>query len=230
MVIGIFDNRNKINKSIMSDKYNTETASIKATIGKFRKLDTDKLTIKGQDISELVGSGNGGGSGSVTIKHAQDTRETVTENDLWGQWVETLEDGTVIIHDTVFDNPDKSKAWKETLSKIEDNKAYANGSFWANIQTDKLRDGTRLCYQTSLASFDSDLSSLENGNRMFYWCRDLEEFYGTLSSLRTAHEMFIECEELRHFDEDMPNLVNGHSMFYYCVKLASMESFGCDLR
>lgn len=57
MVIGIFDNRNKINKSIMSDKYTTETASIKATIGKFRKLDTDKLTIKGQDISELVGTG-----------------------------------------------------------------------------------------------------------------------------------------------------------------------------
>ena len=209
----------------MSDKYTTETASIRATIGKFRKLDTDKLTIKGQDISELVGTG-----GSVAeIKHAQDTRETVTDDDLWGQWVETLDDGTVIIHDTVFDNPDTSKAWKETISKIEDNKAYADGSFWANIQTDKLRDGTRLCYQTSLASFDSDLSSLENGNRMFYWCRDLEEFYGTLSSLRTAPEMFLSCDKLRVFDEDMPNLVNGNSMFYYCVNLASNDTFASDL-
>ena len=206
----------------MSDKQFFNNLS--ATYADVRKLDVKKINLKGKNILEYIGNGN-----NTVIKHAQDTRETVTDNDLWGQWVETLEDGTVIIHDEKFDNPDKSKAWKETLSKIEDNKAYANGSFWANIQTDKLRDGTRLCYQTSLASFDSDLSSLENGNRMFYWCRDLEEFYGTLSSLRTAPEMFLSCDKLRVFDEDMPNLVNGNSMFYYCVNLASNDTFASDL-
>ena len=136
MVIGIFVNRNKINKSIMSDKYNTETASIKATIGKFRKLDTDKLTIKGQDISELIGSGNGGGSGSVTIKHAQDTRETVTENDLWGQYIETKSNGTVVIHDNEVVNPNGGNAWNTSITKVENNKAYVGEDLFANIQSE----------------------------------------------------------------------------------------------
>lgn len=84
----------------MIDKYTTETAALKATVGKFRKLDTDKLTINGKDISEIGGSVG-------EIKHAQDTRETVTENDLWGQWVETKADNTVIIHDKDISNPNK---------------------------------------------------------------------------------------------------------------------------
>lgn len=65
----------------MSDKYTTETASIKATIGKFRKLDTNKLTIKGQDISELISSGSG-------LKLPDDypkfiTRQTINEDDCY---------------------------------------------------------------------------------------------------------------------------------------------------
>ena len=81
MVIGIFMNRNKINKSIMSDKYNTETASIKATIGKFRKLHTDKLTIKGQDINEIIRN-------SAGLKFPDDypkfiTRQTINEDDCY---------------------------------------------------------------------------------------------------------------------------------------------------
>jgi hypothetical protein len=90
MVIGIFMNRNKINKSIMSDKYTTETASIKATIGKFRKLDTDKLTIKGQDISSVItNSGN----------NILDERGTLAndEIDIWNSCVITDEEGNVII-------------------------------------------------------------------------------------------------------------------------------------
>lgn len=212
----------------MEEKFITNTSSIKTTHANVRKIDAKvidakNIKINGEDILDIIKDNK------TILKHAQDTRETITENDLWGQWVETLEDGTVIIHDTEFDNPDKSKAWEFSISKIEDNKAFVNGNFWANIQTDKLRDGTRLFYQTSLASFDSDLTSLENGNRMFYWCRDLEEFYGTLSSLRTAPEMFLSCDELRLFDEDMPNLVNGDSMFFYCIKLATMDIFDSDL-
>lgn len=168
----------------MSDKYNTETASIRATIGKFRKLDTDKLTIKGQDISELVG--NGGGSGSVTIKHANDTRETVTDNDLWGQWVETLEDGTVIVHDDWVTNPNvgSSAAWNTSITKVENNKAYVDDDLFANIQTGKIKDGNRMFYNCrNITSFSSDLSSSTKCERMFYYCSKLETFTSDLPSL-----------------------------------------------
>lgn len=68
----------------MIDKYTTETAALKATVGKFRKLDADKLTIKGQDISELVGTGNGGSG----LKFPDDypkfiTRQTINEDDCY---------------------------------------------------------------------------------------------------------------------------------------------------
>ena len=213
-------NRNKINKSIMSDKYNTETASIKATIGKFRKLDTDKLTIKGQDISELVGSG------SVTIKHAQDTRTTVTQNDLWGQWIETLDDGTVIIHDDEVVNPNgSSSAWNDSITKVENNKAYVGEDLFANIQTEKIKNGQySFYYCKQLASFNSNLSSLTNGYRMFYGDENLTTFTSDLSSLTNSYEMLAECDNLTTFTSNLSSLTNGYRMFYTCIDLTNFAS------
>jgi precorrin-6B methylase 2 len=51
-------------------------ANLSSTFADIRKLNVKKIELAGQDISELIGTG--GGSGSVTIKHANDTRETVT--------------------------------------------------------------------------------------------------------------------------------------------------------
>ena len=218
----------------MIDKYTTETAALKATVGKFRKLDADKLTIKGQDISELIGTcGGNGGSGSVTIKHAQDTRETVTENDLWGQWVETKADGTVIIHDKDINNPNKPQnvsykhgnyTWNMQITKVQDNKAYIGNDFQANIQTGKIKDGGYMFY-TELSSFDSNLDSLVNGDRMFSESK-LTKFEIDMPSLTNGTNMFYDCESLTHFYSNLPSLVDGTCMFQECNAL---ENFYSDL-
>lgn len=78
---------------------------------------------------ELINSS----SSTPTIKHSQDTRETVTENDLWGQYIETKSDGTIIIHDDEVTNTNGSKAWNTLIAKVADNKAYVNGKLYGNI-------------------------------------------------------------------------------------------------
>jgi hypothetical protein len=227
----------------MIDKYTTETAALKATVGKFKKLDTNKLTINGKDISEIGGSVG-------EIKHAQDTRETVTENDLWGQWVETLEDGTVIIHDDWATNPNGTKAWNTSITKVEDNKAYDGNTLYGNIQSVKIKDGKYMfngCRKLTsfssdlssltngeymfngcnkLTSFSSDLSNLKDGDMMFYGCRNLTSFTSDLSSLRNGDSMFSSCESFVSFSSDLSSLTNGDNMFYWC---ANIKSFSSDL-
>jgi hypothetical protein len=82
--------------------YTTKTAALKATKADINNLNVKKLLLGGQNILDIIKNA------TPTIKHSQDTRETVTENDLWGQWVETTSDGTIIIHDDWVINADIS--------------------------------------------------------------------------------------------------------------------------
>ena len=85
------------------------------------------MLLDGKNILEYI-EGN-----TPNIKHAQDTRETVTENDLWGQYIETKDDGTIIVHDDWVTNPNASSAWNTSITKVEDNKAYVNDELYGNI-------------------------------------------------------------------------------------------------
>lgn len=61
---------------------------------------------------------------------------------------------------------------KLTITKVENNKAYNGDKFVCNIQCEKINDGSRLFYNcTELGTFDGDLSSLSNGNLMFFNAR-----------------------------------------------------------
>ena len=87
----------------MGKNFTTKTASIKATHADVRKLDANESNLKGKNILEYIEE-------SVpTITHSKDTRETVYENDLWGQWVETKDDGTIVVHDDWVTNPNSKK-------------------------------------------------------------------------------------------------------------------------
>ena len=141
-------------------------SNLSATYADVRRLDAKKINLKGKNILEYIKE-------SVpTIKHANDTRETVTENDLWGQYIETKADGTIIIHDDEVTNPNgTSTGWNTSIAKVEDNKAYtgdidfygnlSNLALCANVQTNKIKNGEYMFYNCSaLTSFSSDLSSL----------------------------------------------------------------------
>ena len=196
-------------------------SNLSATYADVRKLDVKKINLKGKNILEYIKE-------SVpTIKHSQDTRETVTENDLWGQYVETLEDGTIIVHDDWVTNPNASNksAWNTSITKVEDNKTYIDDTLFANIQTEKLVNGRSMFYYCKLLnSFSSDLSSLTIGTSMFAGCSTLTTFNSDLSSLTTGNGMFNGCSTLTTFSSDLSSLTIGTSMFPFCTNLTTFTS------
>ena len=163
-------------------------SNLSATYADVRKLDVKKINLKGENILDIIKRA------TPTIKHSQDTRETVTENDLWGQYIETKSDGTIIIiHDDWVTNPNASNlsAWNSSITKVEDNKAYTSSGFYANIQTEQIKAGNRMFMQcANLTSFSSDLSSLTIGDYMFMHCTNLTSFLSDLSSLTKCGGMF----------------------------------------
>ena len=222
-----------------NDLYTTKTAALKATFVDARVIDAKKIKIKGQDILEKIEGA------SKTTKHANDTRETITENDLWGQWIETTND-EIIVHDDWVTNPNASSAWNSSITKVENNKAYTSSGFYANIQTEKIKDGSRLfSYCTNLKSFSSNLSNLANGNNLFYrtgltsfssdlpnltngeymfYRSNLESFSSNLSNLTNGDYMFSHCENLTSVSSDLSSLTNGYEMFDDCYNLKSFSS------
>ena len=205
--------------------------NLSATYADVRRLDAKKINLKGKNILEYIEE-------SVpTITHSQDTRETVYENDLWGQWVETKDDGTVVIHDDYLSNPNSEEAWLNNVKAVQDNKAYSEittdskGNFTgvtkssviANIQTEMIKDGSYMFSNTALTSFDGDLSSLINSTDMFA-TTSLTSFDGDLSSLVIGYEMFYSTP-LISFTSDLGSLIDGSYMF----RNTSLKSFNGDL-
>ena len=107
--------------------------------------------------------------------------------------------------------------WSERLDDLEQG---GNGQY----------DGGMFYYCTNLESFNSDLSSLTNGEYMFNYCYNLTAFSAdssgspvNLSSLTNGSFMFYSCM-LESFNSDLSSLTNGPGMFCYCSKLTSFNS------
>ena len=192
--------------------------NLSATYADVRKLNAKKIFLGGENILDIINSS------TPTIKHANDTRTTITEDDLWGQWVETTSDGTIIIHDEWVTNPN-SGAWNTSITKVEDNKAYIGDTLFANIQTEKLVNGHNMFYYCELLdSFSSDLSSLTNGKSMFSYT-SISSFTSDLSSLTNGEDMFS-CHgtgKIEYFESNLSSLTNGNRMFTDCSKLTTFK-------
>ena len=142
----------------MARNYTTRTSSLKATFADVRNIDAKKITVKGKDVA-------------TSVKHPNDTREVITENDLWGSWAE-IKDGEIIFHDDEVTNPNGWQIethWGGEITKIENNKAYVGNTLYANIQTENI---TTAAYMFSgsdckLTSWKGDLPNLKNGLGMF---------------------------------------------------------------
>lgn len=201
---------------IMSDLYTTKTAALKATKADVSKLNTKSLKVNGKDVA-------------TSVKHPNDTREVITENDLWGSWAE-IKDGEIIFHDDeiTFEGLDMESYMN--IVKIENNKAYnANGDLLFNIQTKNIRNYPEYVFYfdscTNLQTFESDLSSLVDGNVFFARCENLYKFKGDLSSLEDGNEMFS-MTSITSFDSKLPKLKIGSSMFSRALQMEN--EFECD--
>ena len=196
----------------MSNLYTTKTAALKATKADVSKLNTKSLKVNGKDVA-------------TSVKHPNDTREVITENDLWCSWAE-IKDGEIIFHeDEVVNNP--NKVWNINIAKVENNKAYtgeidfygalSNLAFCANVQTEKIKGGYNMFSScANLTTFASDLSSLTIGCAMFIKCDNLTTITSDLSSLINGSDMFHNCSKLTTFTSDLSSLTNGYQMFSGC--------------
>ena len=110
--------------------YTTKTAALKATKADVSKLNVKTIKVNGKDVA-------------TSVKHPNDTREVITENDLWGSWAE-IKDGEIIFHEDEVINPNGSSAWNTSITKVENNKGYVGDTFYGNIQTEKIKNGNSM--------------------------------------------------------------------------------------
>lgn len=198
---------------------------LSATYADVRRLDAKKVSIKtlaassinlaGKNILEYLSGA------TIAVKHTNDTRETITENDLWGQWVES-KDGETIIHDGFIEKTwSNSTSWNKNITKVENNKAYINDAFFANIQTDMLENGDALFGTSNLSSFNvSALPNLKSANNMFYATK-LASYSTSIPELKSGIRMFFNCSSLQTIRCEFPSLENGNNMFEGCSALST---------
>ena len=169
-------------------------------------------TATGEEVTTTQGA---------AIKVLDGRGTSVTANDIWGTTATMDASGVVTIaHDWITANG----PWNNSITSVEENKAYIGDTEWANIQTDMINDGREMFAEcSSLSTFSSKLSSLTHARGMFKNCSQLESFEDNLSTLIDAEEMFRGCSNLSYFDSDLFSLVNGISMFASCNNLSSFE-------
>lgn len=221
----------KLNKIMDStEHFTTKTASLKAT-----KIKTNNITLKGKNIMDYIPS-------------IHDERgNNITENDLWGTKIISEDNQVSVINDWVTNpNGDDMSAWNTSITEVSNNKAYIGDSFYANIQTDKIKNGSYLfndCQNfvtfssdldtmtngemtfafTSLANLDTSLTSLVNGYGTFFETK-MTAFNLEMPSLVNAWWMFGDSKLLKSFFSKLPSLNNGECMFCGCTELSTFDS------
>lgn len=103
-----------------------------------------------------------------------------------------------------------------------------------------LKDGLDVFYDggghiTPIKTFIGDLSSLENGENMFYFCTALETFIGDLSSLTSGYCMFggisysscckLNAESVERILETIPTYTDGSHYLGLGIHVDAVETF-----
>ena len=175
----------------MSRIYTTKTPSLKAHIADVRNInakviDAKKIKLNGENLEDLLNNTDGK---ITSVRHPNDNREVITENDLWGSTAE-IKDGEIIFHNNYVNVPDAigCDGWYGGITKVVNNKAYEGNTLYANLETGKLVNGDGMfAWGDKLIVFDSDLSSLVSGFDMFHKCSNLTEFKSNLGSLTNGY-------------------------------------------
>lgn len=193
----------------MSRIYTTKTPSLKATIADIRNLDVKNLSVKGKSVP-------------VSAKHPDDTREVITENDMWASKAK-VENGEIIFYTEPIATPVEWKPWNTSITKVENKKAYIEDSFYANIETDKITNAN--CFFDNckaLTSYEGDLLNAESTWGTFGFS-SIPSINIKAPKSKIANTMFARCNDLKNVVLDLENAVEGWEMFYCCESLETAE-------
>lgn len=209
----------------MSKSYTQRTAALKALILDANMIDAKKLLIypgKGDknnriNIIELISQS----IADATEEYFDERGENKTEYDIWGHYVESKNGKTTIHHDWLTGS--FTDELKKNIAKVSNNKITdRNGNLVANIEVDRLKDGTGLFYSAPLEIFVGDLSNLEIGGYMFSNTA-LTSIDSSFKSLVNAVDMFRESK-IVYFSNDLNEVLQTDGMFKSTTKLKTFDS------
>lgn len=209
----------------MSKSYTQRTAALKAVILDANTIDAKKLLIypgKGDkndriNIIELISQS----IADATEEYFDERGENKTEYDIWGHYVESKDGKTTIHHEWLTGS--FTDELKKNIVKVSNNKITdRNGNLVANIEIDRLKDGTGLFYSTPLEIFIGDLSNLEIGGYMFS-NTDFTSIDSSFKSLVNAVDMFRESK-IVYFSNDLNEVLQADGMFKSTTKLKTFDS------
>ena len=212
--------------------YTTKTAALRATKADINKIDAKKMLLNGKNILDYI---------SDSEFNSYDTRDPQLKNDeldIWNTKISLSEEGHIEVKPlehtlgSIISNTRKSTLYK--AAKIINNEVLdTNNNHLMYWQTGGLTDTSDFKIDPGrpllgsgvyLTTFNSDLSSLTNGKKMFSNLEYFESFRSNLSSLTNGTQMFIRCENLTTFSSDLSNLTNGTDMFSLCSNLTSFSA------
>ena len=98
-------------------------------------------------------------------------------------------------------------------------------NYVCKIESEKIVNGSGLFNgNSSFQKWDSDLSSLENGMAMFYYCTAMDTFSCNNLNKLVNGEQMLGHTKIQSFAYDMINLENAAGMFYNCTNLTNFKS------
>ena len=190
-------------------------------------VNAPNATVKRFEWSVVVGGGNddggNGGDSAVLIRFEDMDLDTV----------KLIQSAHTITNNVLYDSTGKELGTFDT-SKLVTGSAFISES----DMIDTVSGQWALLYgqigdvrsNSPLVSFDSDLSSLENGIQMFSLNWNIKSFKSNLSSLKQADLMFYYCQNLESFDADLNSLEYSGGMFKDCYRLktfkGNLDSYG----
>ena len=205
----------------MSDNfYTTKTAALKATKADIRNLDAKQIKLKDKNILDYI---------KEAEFNSYDTRDPQLKNDeldIWNTEISISEEGHIEVKPLEHALNNISSNQLSTFGKgvkIINNELFdSDGNHLMYWQTDGLTEINYKNYDPGrpplryLEQFDSNLSSLTNGTKMFANLKKFESFRSNLSSLTNGTQMFMRCDLFTSFTSDLPSLTNGYMMFWAC--------------
>lgn len=199
----------------MNANYTTRTATLKTVKHDSSSIVTNKLFIRqkrddGQtenvDILDLIKT--------LSSKVYLDDREGyITENDLWGELVESDESTVKIQHKWLSGN---SYCINNGLTKViaEDNKIQdKEKNFYANVQFNKLVDGTSMFTYLDNVSLDCNFDNLEMGDMMFEGSKITNDTYDLPKLSHGYHMYYATTLPSNVYSKSLDSLISGDSMF-----------------
>lgn len=88
---------------------------------------------------------------------------------------------------------------------------------------EQIKNGNYIFYKKNITTFDKQLTSLIDGQYMFYYCESLTSFNSPLDNLSNGASMFFGCSSLTSFNGSLNSLTDGRGMFYGCTSLKSFN-------